>query len=78
MALIVFEDCGNSLSHRAEKCIHCGTLVPSNTEAPESQEKKASGNWFNSAAKYAVLNGILLGPLNIMYWFQSGRFENPY
>lgn len=46
--------------------------LPSYKSASPRTEKR---NWFNSAAKSSVLNGLWLGPANILFWFQTGRFD---
>lgn len=43
-----------------------------------TEETESAPGWFNQAARSSVLNALWLGPLNIYYWFSSGRFDAPY
>jgi hypothetical protein len=78
MALVECTECGESVSDQAAACVNCGAPIASKSTIQPVEAKAAGGNWFNSAAKSAVLNGLWLGPLNIFYWFQSGRFDDAY
>lgn len=44
-------------------------------EAANIDEDKS---WFSLAAKSTLLNGLWVGPANILYWLYSERFERPY
>jgi hypothetical protein len=76
MALVKCEECEKSISDQAENCVHCGAPMSMQSAIQVNDETAVERNWFNSAAKSAVLNGLWLGPVNIYYWFQSGRFDD--
>ena len=43
-----------------------------------SEEPQTAQSLISKAARTSVLNALWLGPLNMYFWFSSGRFDQPY
>lgn len=43
-----------------------------------SEEPQDAQSLISKAAKTSVLNTLWLGPLNMYFWFSSGRFDQPH
>jgi hypothetical protein len=67
--------CAEEIKAEAVKCKHCGAMINEHPVGKPALSRTKKENWFNSAAKSAVLNGLWLGPANIFLWFQIGRFD---